>query len=121
MVNFGPLTAEICWRVLGTPANFQGFCVLAELLHGSQVVSVSQTCGLEQRAPLMFSRATITSGIGPQPIIIIIIGGVVGDAPIVHYWADSQSVRGLRCYGNITRTRNVSEYMLVLALCLVSC
>ena len=26
---------------------------------------------------------------------------------------------GLRCYGNITRTRNVSEYMLVLALCLV--
>jgi len=28
-------------------------------------------------------------------------------------------VHGLRCYGNITRTRNVSEYMLVLALCLV--
>ena len=26
---------------------------------------------------------------------------------------------GLRCYGNITRMRNVSEYMLVLALCLV--
>jgi len=26
----------------------------------------------------------------------------------------------LRCYGNMTRTRNVSEYMLVLALCLVS-
>jgi len=25
----------------------------------------------------------------------------------------------LRCYGSITRTRNVSEYMLVLALCLV--
>ena len=38
---------------------------------------------------------------------------------VVHYWADLQSVRGLRCYGNITRTRNVSEYMLVLALCLV--
>jgi len=30
-----------------------------------------------------------------------------------------QSVHGLRCYGNITLTRNVSEYMLVLALCLV--
>jgi len=28
-------------------------------------------------------------------------------------------VHGLRCYVNITRTRNVSEYMLVLALCLV--
>ena len=38
---------------------------------------------------------------------------------LVHYWADLQSVHGLCCYGNITRTRNVSEYMLVLALCLV--
>ena len=38
---------------------------------------------------------------------------------VVQYWADLQSVHGLRCYGNITRTRNVSEYMLVLALCLV--
>jgi len=27
-------------------------------------------------------------------------------------------VHGLRCYGNITRTRNVTEYMLVPALCL---
>ena len=91
---------------------------------------------------------------------------------VVHYWADMQSVHGLRCYGNtrnawqspaivrqahrtphalrmpaktplasdkidapaacavpfrpycrgvVTRTRNVSEYMLVLALCLVIC
>jgi len=37
---------------------------------------------------------------------------------VVHYWADLQSVHGLRCYGNIMRTRNVSEYILVLALCL---
>jgi len=37
----------------------------------------------------------------------------------VHYWADFQSVHGLRCYGNITRTRNVSKYMLVLVLRLV--
>jgi len=43
MVNFGPLTAEICWRVLGTPANFNGFRVLAVLLHGTLVVGVSQT------------------------------------------------------------------------------
>ena len=35
---------------------------------------------------------------------------------VVHYWADLQSVHGLRCCGNITRTRNVSEHMLVLAL-----
>jgi len=34
MVNFGLLTAEICWRVCGNPANFNGFRVLAALLHG---------------------------------------------------------------------------------------
>jgi len=42
---------------------------------------------------------------------------------VVHYWADLQSVHGLRCYGNIMRTRNVSKYLAlasrVLALCLV--
>jgi len=38
---------------------------------------------------------------------------------VVHYCADLQSVHWLRCYGNITRTRNVSEYMLVLAVCIV--
>ena len=43
MVNFGLLTAEICWRVLGLPANFNGFRVLAALLHGTLVVGVSHT------------------------------------------------------------------------------
>jgi len=43
MVNFGLLAAEIDPVVRGTPANFNGFGVLAALLHGSQVVSVSQT------------------------------------------------------------------------------
>ena len=43
MVNFGPLSAEIGPVVWGTPAKFNGFRVLAALLHGSQVVSVSQT------------------------------------------------------------------------------
>jgi len=43
MVNFGLLTAEICWWVWGTPANFNGFCILAALLHGTLVVGVSQT------------------------------------------------------------------------------
>jgi len=35
MVNFGLLMADICWRVWGTPANFNGFRVLAALLHGT--------------------------------------------------------------------------------------
>ena len=34
MVNFGLLTAEIGSGVWGTPTNFNGFCVLAALLHG---------------------------------------------------------------------------------------
>jgi len=43
MVNFGLLAAEIGPVVWGTPTNFNGFRVLAALLHGSQVVGVSQT------------------------------------------------------------------------------
>ena len=43
MVNFGPLAAEIDPVVLGIPANFNGFRVLAALLHGTPVVGVSQT------------------------------------------------------------------------------
>jgi len=43
MVYFGLLTAEIRWRVWGIPANFNGFRILAALLHGTLVVGVSQT------------------------------------------------------------------------------
>jgi len=43
MVNFGLLVAEIVSLVWATPANFNGFRVLAALLHGTLVVGVSQT------------------------------------------------------------------------------
>ena len=43
MVTFGPLTAEIGWRVWGTPANFNGFRVLASLLHRCRSTEVNQT------------------------------------------------------------------------------
>jgi len=43
MLNFCPLTAEICWRVWGTPANFNGFFVLAWLLHRRRSSDVIQT------------------------------------------------------------------------------
>jgi len=43
MVNFGPLAADIVSLVWGTPGNFNGFRVLAALLHGNLVVGVSQT------------------------------------------------------------------------------
>jgi len=41
MTNFGPITAEIGLTVWGTPANFNGFRVLAALLHGTPVVGIS--------------------------------------------------------------------------------
>jgi len=34
IVNVGPLTAEIGSGVWGTPTNFNGFRILAALLHG---------------------------------------------------------------------------------------
>jgi len=43
MVNFGPLAAEIDLVVWGSTANFNGFHILAALLHGTLVVGVSQT------------------------------------------------------------------------------
>jgi len=43
MVNFGLLAAEIDSLVWGTPASFNGFRVLAALVHGTVVVGVSQT------------------------------------------------------------------------------
>jgi len=47
------------------------------------------------------------------------VGSGRGCPLVAHCWADLHSVHGLRCYGNITRTQNVSEYMLILALCLI--
>ena len=59
-MNFGLLAAEIVSLVWGIPANFNGFHVLAALLHGTLLV------GVEQRAPPIFGRAAITLGIGPH-------------------------------------------------------
>jgi len=43
MMKFGSLAAEIGLPAWGTPANFNGFRVLAALLHGIPVLGVSQT------------------------------------------------------------------------------
>jgi len=50
MVNFGPLAAEIVSLVCGSPANFNGFCILAALLHGTPVLSISQTAAFNRGA-----------------------------------------------------------------------
>ena len=48
MVNFGPLAAEIVSLACGTRGNFNGFRVLAALLHGTLVVGVSQITALNR-------------------------------------------------------------------------
>jgi len=48
MVNFGLLAAEIVSLVWDTPANFNGFRVLAALLHGTLVVGISQTAAFNR-------------------------------------------------------------------------
>ena len=46
--ELGSLAAEIVSLVWGTPGNFNGFRILAALLHGTLVVSVSQTAALNR-------------------------------------------------------------------------
>jgi len=46
MVNFGPLTAEICSVVWGTPANFNGFRVWASLLQRCRSPEANQTASM---------------------------------------------------------------------------
>jgi len=48
MVNFGPLAAENVSLVWGTPADLNGFHVLAALLYGTLLVGVSQTAALNR-------------------------------------------------------------------------
>ena len=55
MVNFGLLAAEIVSLVWDTPGNFNGFRVLAALLHGTLVVGVSQTAALNRRRHLYWA------------------------------------------------------------------
>ena len=56
MANFGLLTAEICWRVWGTPADFNGLCVLAALLHGTLIATHHSKCS--KGSPLMSPHAS---------------------------------------------------------------
>ena len=48
VAKFGSLAAEIVSLVWGTPGNFNGFRVLAALLHGTLEVGVSQTAALNR-------------------------------------------------------------------------
>jgi len=68
-----PIAAAIVSLVWDAPTNFNGFRVLAALLHDTPVVGVSKTAklyGIEHRAPPIFGRAANTLGIGPHYILV---------------------------------------------------
>jgi len=69
MVNFGPLAAEIVSLVWGTPGNFNGFHVLAALLHGTLVVGVSQTAALNRRRHLY----SACHHVGHWPTLVVLL------------------------------------------------
>jgi len=68
MVNFGLLAAEIVTLVWGTPANFNGFRILAALLHGTIVAYwvSAKLCGVDNSVPPIFGRAATMLDIGPH-------------------------------------------------------
>jgi len=66
MVNFGLLTAEICLASLGQPCKFQRVSRLGSVTARHSSSGRQLNCGVEQRAPPIFSRAAITLGIGPH-------------------------------------------------------
>jgi len=66
MVNFGPLTAEISWRVWGTPADFNGFHVLASFVSDIAVFLLKRDVKLQLTNRLGFVTAP-TSLNGGQP------------------------------------------------------
>jgi len=72
MVNFGPLAAEIISLVWGTPAKFNGFCVLAALLHDTLVVGVSQTAALN-RGHHLYSAGRPYVGHWPTFLVVNIV------------------------------------------------
>jgi len=72
MVNFGPLVAEIGSVVWGTPANFNGFRVLAALLHGTVVVGVNQTLRRRREGPTYIRQGGHHVGHWPTFLVLLV-------------------------------------------------
>ena len=69
MVNFRPLTAEIVWRVWSTTVNFNGFCVLASLLHRHRSTEVNQTLHDVWPSPGLVHYIYILGALAPDRIL----------------------------------------------------
>jgi len=96
MVNFGPLAAEIGAVVWDTPANFNGFRVLAALLHGTlgrqpNFASLNKGRQLYSAGrPSCWALAHISSLWSPyvigQTIYIFILSFVLYGRPLVCFY-----------------------------------
>ena len=69
MANFGPLTAEICSGVLGTPANFNGFCVLPSSLLRRRSLEANHTLHDVWPYPALLHYIYIFGGLAPDRIL----------------------------------------------------
>jgi len=69
IANFSPLTAEICWRVWGTPANFNWFRVLASLLQRRHSPEANQTSHYLWPSPGLVHYIYISGGSCPDRIL----------------------------------------------------
>jgi len=65
MVNIGPLATEICWRVWGSPANFNGFRFLAALLQRRHSPEANQTLHYVWPLPELVDNVYIFGGCCP--------------------------------------------------------
>jgi len=65
MVNFGPLAAEIGLPVWGTPANFNGLCMLASLLHRHHSRRSTKLCTMFGRLLGWYTIYTFSEALDP--------------------------------------------------------
>jgi len=107
MVNFGPLVAEISSLVKGTPANFNGFRVLALSLQWRRSTEANQTLHDVWLFPRLVHYIFLFGGSGPvtefcqvqsslciqvlhSPILAALLHGaqVVGISQTLRHWAE---------------------------------
>jgi len=69
MANFDPLTAEICCRVWGTPANFNGFRVLPSLLQRRRSPEPTKFCTMFGRLLGCYTIYTFPGAVAPDRIL----------------------------------------------------
>jgi len=94
-------------------------CVKQKLISSYLIVLITFRVSRRRRENVLWSRASVSVR-ARMPTLLHGPGCNFGEWYGMPSCARLGAVHGLRCYSKITRTRNVSEYyMLVLAACVV--